>query len=139
MDESAHTRIKLCGFTDPGDGTEAIALGVDFMGLIFYPPSSRYVEPERAARLVVELRARAAAMGKPMPRVIGVFVDETPEAIARVRETVGLDGVQFSGDESPEAVRYSAPIRFAACHSRRWTGWGATRPRPTCATRTRPT
>jgi len=35
---------------------------------------------------------------------VGVFVDETPDVIARICDSVGLDMVQLHGDEPPEAI-----------------------------------
>lgn len=101
------TRIKICGITDAADGTEAARLGVDYLGFIFYPPSPRWIEPKDAARVLAEIREVY-----PSVQAIGVFVDETPERLDAVREIVGLDGVQFSGDESPEVVAQAAPLRF---------------------------
>jgi len=107
-----HTRIKICGITNAPDGIEAVNLGADFIGIIFYPPSPRYLPPARAASLLAELRAHAASCGRAMPRVIGVFVDENPETIVQIRAQAGLDGVQFSGDEAPGAVRAQQPLRL---------------------------
>ncbi|MCX7221158.1 MAG: N-(5'-phosphoribosyl)anthranilate isomerase, partial [Burkholderiales bacterium] len=42
------TRIKICGFTRAEDIQIAVAAGVDALGLVFYPPSPRYVSPAQA-------------------------------------------------------------------------------------------
>jgi len=103
------TRIKICGITRIEDALEAARLGADYLGFIFYPPSPRYVTPA-AAREV--LRALRAAALERVPEAIGVFVDATPEEVASVRAEATLDGVQFSGEESPEDVAQSLPVRF---------------------------
>ena len=60
------TRIKLCGLTRIEDVTQAVAVGADAIGLVFYAPSPRYVAPETAARLVEAL--------PPMVSTVGLFV-----------------------------------------------------------------
>ena len=36
-------KIKVCGMRDANNITQVTALGPDYMGFIFYPPSPRYV------------------------------------------------------------------------------------------------
>lgn len=86
--------IKICGVTRVEDAVRAAELGVDCLGLNFYPPSPRYVSVERAAEIADAVRGRIA--------LFGVFVNAPRGDIERVVETVGLDRVQFHGDESPE-------------------------------------
>jgi phosphoribosylanthranilate isomerase len=49
------TRIKICGITSVDDALAAARLGVDAIGLVFYPPSPRYVEVEQAAEIAAAL------------------------------------------------------------------------------------
>ncbi|HEY5632898.1 MAG TPA: phosphoribosylanthranilate isomerase [Burkholderiaceae bacterium] len=87
------TRIKFCGMVRPVDVDAAVALGVDAVGFVFYPPSPRCIDRAEARRLRERLPSFVAA--------VGLFVDA---AAATVRETVaevGLDVVQFHGNESP--------------------------------------
>lgn len=88
--------IKVCGVTRVEDAVHAAELGVDCLGLNFYPDSPRYVSVERAAEIADAVRGRMA--------LFGVFVNAPRGDIERVVETVGLDRVQFHGDESPEDV-----------------------------------
>ncbi len=88
------TRIKLCGLTQPADVDHAVALGADAIGLVFYPPSPRYVATERAAEL-----ARRAG---PFVTVTGLFVNASADDVARVLDQVPLTLLQFHGDETPE-------------------------------------
>lgn len=103
------TLIKICGITCAGDGLEAARLHVDFMGFIFYRPSKRYLEPSRAGEIVQAIRDRYGEAG---PKIIGVFVDESPERVADVRSVAQLDGVQFAGDEPPHMVAAARPFRI---------------------------
>ena len=65
------------------------ALGIDWMGFIFYPPSKRNVS---------ELPAYLPQSAKR----VGVFVNESIENILKKVEMFQLDIVQLHGDESPE-------------------------------------
>ena len=82
------TRIKICGITNEADAFEVARLQVDYVGLIFYPPSPRYIEPARAREVLDAMRAHADADG---PRAVGVFVDETPSHIDAVCEEAGIE------------------------------------------------
>lgn len=88
------TRVKFCGLVRPGDVDFAVALGVDAIGLVFYPRSPRFVDPEAAAVLRRRLPSYVCA--------VGLFVNEPPERVSELTRTVGLDVVQFHGDEAPE-------------------------------------
>ncbi len=88
--------VKICGLREPRHTVAAAEAGADLIGFIF-APARRQVTPEQA-RASIEA-ARAVAPGSIV--AVGVFVDETPERIAAVVETAGLDAVQLHGDEPP--------------------------------------
>ncbi len=71
---------------------EVEALGIDMMGFIFWPKSSRYVS-ERPAYLPTGCKR------------VGVFVDEHVEQVQRIADAYGLDVIQLHGNESPEYVQ----------------------------------
>lgn len=87
--------VKICGITDVEDALVAAALGAEFIGLNFFPPSPRYLEPSRARSLAAAVRER---LPRP-PRMVGVFVNSPRSAVEDVIGHVGLDLVQFHGDE----------------------------------------
>ncbi|MEQ1486029.1 phosphoribosylanthranilate isomerase [Methyloglobulus sp.] len=91
------TRVKICGFTRVEDAVFAAHLGADAIGLVFYPPSPRNVEIERAVEIVKALPAFVS--------VVALFVDENEALIREVLEQVPVDCLQFHGDEPPEACR----------------------------------
>lgn len=95
------TRIKFCGFTDAGDLRDAAALGIDAAGFVFYRKSPRHVDEDVAAALRRALPSWVSA--------VGLFVDEEPDEVRRLASRVGLDVVQFHGDESPDRCRTSVP------------------------------
>ena len=83
--------IKVCGMREPENIRAVEALGIDLMGFIFWPPSSRYVG-EKPSYLPRNCRR------------VGVFVDAAlPDILAAV-EDFRLDGVQLHGHETPEAI-----------------------------------
>jgi phosphoribosylanthranilate isomerase len=65
-------------------------------------PPHRLLTPERAAEIVRAAREAAGSSVRRPPRAVGVFVNETPDAIAAIAERVRLDVVQLSGDETPQ-------------------------------------
>ena len=91
------TRVKICGVTRVADALHAARAGADAIGLNFYPRSPRCVSVETAAEI-------AAALPDGI-QTVGVFVDADRDRIADVAERVGLDGIQFHGDEPPELCR----------------------------------
>lgn len=88
--------IKICGLTREGDARLAVELGADFLGLNFYPPSPRALDTAAAARLADAVRGRA--------KLVGVFVNQPAAEVEEIRRAVGLDRLQFHGDETPEYV-----------------------------------
>ena len=83
--------IKVCGMREPENIRAVETLGIDLMGFIFWPPSSRYVSevPSYLPR-----NCRRA----------GVFVDAALEDILAAEKAFHLDVVQLHGHETPEAV-----------------------------------
>ncbi len=94
-------RIKICGITRLDDALAAAEAGAQFLGLVFYPRSPRYIPPETAADLVARTRARWGGRG---PYWVGVFVNTRPRDVRRVMAQVGLDLAQLHGDEPVEWV-----------------------------------
>lgn len=96
------TRVKICGITRPEDGREAVRVGADAIGLVFYPPSPRAID-------VVTARAIVASL-PPLVTVVALFVDPAVTDVETVLANVAVDLLQFHGDESPEfCARYGKP------------------------------
>jgi|YNPMSStandDraft_1061717.scaffolds.fasta_scaffold14220_5 phosphoribosylanthranilate isomerase len=87
--------VKICGITNREDAWAAVEGGASALGFNLWPRSPRYVPPERIAELVAGLP----------PRVwkVGVFVNESAEAVARLAGELGLDVVQLHGETPPPA------------------------------------
>ena len=95
MTPISRTRVKICGLTRPADGVMAAELGVDALGLVFYPPSPRFVDMKTAQRIVAAL--------PPFVMVVGLFMNAEPATVRTLLESVRIDLLQFHGDEEPDA------------------------------------
>ena len=101
------TRIKICGLTREEDVDAAVAAGVDALGFVFYPSSPRYVSPQRAAELAQRI--------PPFVDVVGLFVNESPEAVHAVCAALPISLLQFHGDEDATYCRqFARPYLRAA-------------------------
>jgi phosphoribosylanthranilate isomerase len=92
----ARCRIKICGVTDPAEARAVEAAGADWIGLNFYPPSPRYVDPPRAGAILDAMADRA--------RAVGLFVGRPAAEIREGARRLGLGVVQLHGDEPPEIL-----------------------------------
>lgn len=88
------TRIKFCGLTREADIDEAVRLGVDALGFVFYPPSKRAISLERASALSMCVPA--------FVQRVALFVNPEPHWVRQVISALQPSLLQFHGDESPE-------------------------------------
>ncbi len=96
-------QVKICGLRTHEHITAAIDAGADMLGLVFYEPSHRYVQPRQAALLLENTDFAASKRhGEPVPELVGVFVNAEADDINAIAEQVGLDIVQLHGNETPE-------------------------------------
>lgn len=89
--------VKVCGMRDAENIRQLETLGIDWMGMIFWPKSKRYVSmpPVYLPQHV---------------RKVGVFVDASLDAIRQHVEDYQLDIVQLHGQESPETLKTLKPL-----------------------------
>ncbi|MCK0508929.1 phosphoribosylanthranilate isomerase [Aromatoleum anaerobium] len=118
----ARTRIKICGLTRAEDVRSAVEAGADAIGLVFYPPSPRFVSFETAAEL--------AALVPPFVTTVGLFVNPDPAFVTAALSRVPLQLLQFHGDEDDsDCAHHGRPwvkaarvrpgvdlVEFSACH-----------------------
>lgn len=96
-------QVKICGITRPEDAELCQQSGANAIGLVFYPPSPRFVADLALAREI----AQAAG---PMMNVVGLFVDAEESDIEATLAKVPLNTLQFHGAESQEdCERYQRP------------------------------
>ena len=101
-------RVKICGVRTVEEALLAVELGADLIGLNFHPPSPRYLSEAAAADLIATTRGRLEGH-HPGREVLwaGVFVNRPVAEVDELGRRVGLDLLQFHGDERPEEV---APV-----------------------------
>jgi phosphoribosylanthranilate isomerase len=92
------TLVKICGVRRAEDAAAAIAAGADMVGIVFWERSPRFASEEQARRV-----RQVVPQGVPL---VGVFVDEDPERMDDLVESVGLDRVQLHGSESRVLVEH---------------------------------
>ena len=92
--------VKICGMTRPADAAFAAEIGVDWLGLNFWPRSRRVVDRSQALEV-----AKAARAARPDIVLVGVFVDQPIEQVTELCGAIGLDFAQLHGDEPPAYVR----------------------------------
>ena len=83
--------IKVCGMRDAENIRAVEALGIDLMGFIFWPDSSRYAG-EKPPYLPGNCRR------------VGVFVDASVQDILAAVQDFWLDFLQLHGHETPETI-----------------------------------
>ncbi len=97
-------KVKVCGITNLKDALKAVDLGADLLGFNFYPPSPRYIAPEKAREILAALPASVAN--------VALFVNEPKEKVREVLRCGAFPdgrqsfwGLQFHGEEEPEYCR----------------------------------
>ena len=88
------TKIKLCGLSRICDIEAANRLKPEYIGFVFLPKSKRYVTYEKAKEL--------KSLLSPDIKVVGVFVDESAEIVARLLNDGTIDIAQLHGGEDEE-------------------------------------
>lgn len=97
--------IKVCGMTRPDNIKEVAEAGAEWIGMIFWRKSPRYVPMQGIMAGIVPDRGsiRQDAFGS--ARRVGVFVDETPQSIITHAMQFRLDFIQLHGQEPPTLIR----------------------------------
>ena len=100
-------RIKICGLTRAEDVDVVLAASADAIGLVFYPPSPRYVDLAVAAELARRI--------PPFVSIVGLFVNAAPERVHATLAALPIHLLQFHGDEDDAYCRqFDRPFMKAA-------------------------
>jgi phosphoribosylanthranilate isomerase len=87
--------IKICATTNLDDARASHDAGANALGFLL-APSPRRLAPDAVAAIIAQL--------PPSIEKIGVVVNQSPEALKQLAETIGLTGFQLQGDEPPEQL-----------------------------------
>ncbi len=106
----ADTSVKICGLSKLADVDACVAAGVNYIGLVFFEKSPRFVTQEQAAELAL---AAPVGMAK-----VGLVVNPDDAMLDGLLNRVPLDIIQLHGAETPERVaeirgRYGLPVMKA--------------------------
>ncbi|MGC9964319.1 MAG: phosphoribosylanthranilate isomerase [Syntrophobacteraceae bacterium] len=93
----ASPQIKVCGLTLADQAVACAETGADAIGLVFYPPSPRFVSEQRAREISGSLPEQVWK--------IGVFVNAPFLEVMKKVEFCRLNCVQLHGTEPPEMVQ----------------------------------
>ncbi|HVL37441.1 MAG TPA: phosphoribosylanthranilate isomerase [Burkholderiales bacterium] len=104
------TRVKICGITRAQDAGAAAEAGADAIGLVFYPPSPRYLSTERA----VEIRDALP----PFVQTVALFVNPDAAQVAQVIGRLRPSLLQFHGEETPQFCAQFGTPYVKACRVR---------------------
>ena len=104
-------RIKFCGVTHPDDAVFAARLGVDAIGMVFYPPAKNHVEINAAADIVGAL--------PPFVDAVALFVNPSTDEVRAVLDAVRPQILQFHGDEDAGFCESFAMPYIKACRVRK--------------------
>lgn len=97
------TRVKICGITSVEDARCAVQAGADAIGLVFYPPSPRYVGVEQAQAICEALPAFVTT--------VALCVDMPAQQVQQLLQQVPVDVLQFHGSEAPDyCTRFARPF-----------------------------
>ena len=88
------TAVKFCGLRSTIDVEAAVHVGCDLVGLNFVHKSPRFIDTEVASKIVMSYGSKML--------FVGVFKDPSETEVRSVLDSVALDFLQFSGDESAE-------------------------------------
>jgi len=86
------TKLKICGVTTTKDAQSLVDLGVDAIGINFYPKSKRYIAPEKAKPFLEKIRGKIER--------VGVFVDADIDLVKQLLTDDLIDTAQLHGKES---------------------------------------
>jgi phosphoribosylanthranilate isomerase len=89
-------KVKICGVRTPAIIDIAAKEGADFIGLVLFPKSPRFVELEEARALTAIARGKIGS--------VAVVVDPDDKLVDGVAERVRPDLLQLHGEETPERV-----------------------------------
>jgi phosphoribosylanthranilate isomerase len=89
--------VKICGITNREDATAAVEAGASAIGFNFYRESPRYISPTGASMIAAKIPGNVWK--------VGIFVNETPETIARIALEAALDVAQLYGTSEARGIR----------------------------------
>jgi len=88
------TRVKICGITCYEDALDAVNVGADAIGLVFYEKSPRFISNQSAAEISFHMPVFVSR--------VALFKDADKQTVESVLDIVDIDIIQFHGAETPD-------------------------------------
>lgn len=127
MNELQVPLVKICGVRTLEVAQVAVDSGADLIGMIFVPGRTRTVTPEEAQKIAMYVRKRRGQIAKNLKKIdadaghnqrkvlesfqqskplsVGIFQNQPLEEVLRLQREIGLDVIQFHGEEPIEWCR----------------------------------
>ncbi len=103
-------KIKICGITNLEDAINAVELGADCLGFVFYKNSKRNIDIENAKNIIAEINninlnsEKNFFKTKEGVLTAGIFVDIDITDLDKIIRETGIDIIQLSGSEKPDYI-----------------------------------
>lgn len=101
-------KVKICGVRSQRDVQACVDASADCIGLNFYPPSVRYLDPADSQTLAINDLAVREGLYR-----VGLFVNEPLDRVFEIGHQFSLDAVQFHGDETRAEITQTLQAGFA--------------------------
>jgi phosphoribosylanthranilate isomerase len=88
--------VKICGLSTPATMQAALDAGADYIGLVFFDKSPRFVGLDLAAALADQASGRA--------NVVALLVDPSNDLVDQLMPFIAPDFLQLQGAETPARV-----------------------------------
>ena len=87
-------KVKICGITNFKDANDAIELGADALGFVFYEKSPRFINSIDASKIIKKL--------PPFVEKVGLFVNVDAKTVNKIAKQSGitLAQIHFEADSS---------------------------------------
>ncbi|MAR78817.1 MAG: phosphoribosylanthranilate isomerase [Rhodospirillaceae bacterium] len=89
-------KIKICGLRKEKEFELASSLNLDFVGIVFYKCSPRFIPPKNLPELLNGIDKKL--------KIIAVVVNPSNADIDKILENVTLYGIQMHGNETVERI-----------------------------------
>jgi phosphoribosylanthranilate isomerase len=124
-------KVKICGVRTPVIVNTAAEAGADYVGLVLFADSPRYVEVEEARVLAAIAKGRIgtvavlvdpddalvdAVVGRVRPDLLQLHGRETPDRVAAIRARAGLPVMKAVAVESAADVAEAGAYAVSADH-----------------------
>ena len=103
-------KIKICGITNLEDAINAVELGADCLGFVFYKNSKRNIGIENAKKIIAEINninlnsEKNFFETKKGVLTAGIFVDADLTDMDKIISETGIDIIQLSGSETLDYI-----------------------------------